>query len=100
MSARLICCKSKFDHITPVLIDLHWLPVSQRIVYKILVNTFKALNGQSPQYLSQFVVNYKPTRTLRSSSNMLLTENRIKTKYGMRAFSNNSSVLWNKLPKH
>ena len=43
-AARLILGKQKYDHATPLLIQLHWLPVSQRIVFKILLLTFKALN--------------------------------------------------------
>ena len=44
-AACLILCKQKHDHVTPLLIQLHWLPVSQRITFKILLLTFKALNG-------------------------------------------------------
>ena len=35
-AAKVITCKRKFDHVTPLLIELHWLPVRQRIVFKIL----------------------------------------------------------------
>ena len=44
-AARLITGTRKFEHITPVLAALHWLPVSFRIQFKILLVTFKALNG-------------------------------------------------------
>ena len=43
-AARIITrSKSKFDHITPVLIDLHWLPIEFRCQFKILVYAYKAL---------------------------------------------------------
>ena len=62
----------KYDHITPVLKQLHWLPVNQRINYKILLLTYKALNGQAPIYITELLEPYAPTRNLRSSSKNLL----------------------------
>ena len=49
----MISCKRKFDHFTPVLIELHWLPFRQRTVFKILWNTFKALYSVTPTYLNE-----------------------------------------------
>ena len=49
-----------------ILASLHWLPVKSRIEFKILLLTYKALNGQAPSYLKEFIVPYYPTRTLRS----------------------------------
>jgi hypothetical protein len=49
-AARLIAKHRKFDHITSVMKELHWLPVSQRIINKILLITYKALNGLAPSY--------------------------------------------------
>ena len=45
LAARLVTRTRKYEHITPVLMDLHWLPVEQRIKYKILLLTYKSLNG-------------------------------------------------------
>ena len=50
-AARLVSLCKKYEHITPILKGLHWLPIKYRIVYKILLLTFKCLSGQSPQYL-------------------------------------------------
>ena len=47
-AAKVITCKRKFDHGTPLLSELHWLSVRQRIVFKILLYTFKALHGVTP----------------------------------------------------
>ena len=47
-AARVITQWRKYDHITPVLIDLHWLPIKQRIDFKILLLTYKTLNGLTP----------------------------------------------------
>jgi len=51
---------------TPVLADLHWLPVRYRIEYKIALITFKALTTQQPQYLSELIRHYETPRQLRS----------------------------------
>ena len=51
-ATRIVTQTRKFDHITPVLFDLHWLPVSYRIVFKILLLVFKSLNNLSPSYLA------------------------------------------------
>ena len=67
-AARLLTYTSKYDHITPVLAELHWLPVEKRIIFKILLLTNKALHSQAPIYISELLVPYKPARTLRSSS--------------------------------
>ena len=91
-------CK-KYEHITPILKGLHWLPIKYRIVYKILLLTFKCLSGQSPQYLQYLVIPYVPARSLRSASQNLLVVKRGKTKaYGDRAFSCITQLLWNSLP--
>ena len=66
-AARLVSCTRKYDRITPVLKELHWLPVKQRIIFKILLFTYKAQNALVPQYISDFLVQYKPSRALRSS---------------------------------
>ena len=71
-AATLVSRTREFSSITPVLCDLHWLPVEQRITFKILL-TFKALNGLAPSYLSELISLHSPTRTLRSSSESLLS---------------------------
>ena len=55
-AARLTRGLGRFDHIIPVLIDLHWLPYPQRISYKICLLMFKCLKGLTPAYLSDLCV--------------------------------------------
>ena len=62
-AARLVSRTRRFPCITPVLCDLHWLPVEQRIIFKILL-TFKALDGLAPSYLSELISPRSQTRTL------------------------------------
>ncbi len=65
-AARILTHTKRSAHITPILIKLHWLPVSSRITYKILLLTFKSLNGLAPPYLSDLLSPYVPPRSLRS----------------------------------
>ena len=78
-AARLTLCGSKYGHITPLLRELHWLPVEQRIVFKILLLTFKSLNDLGPSYIRDMLQTYKPSRNLRSSTmNLLVTPRLVK----------------------
>ena len=54
-AARLTAGTRKFDHITPPLIDLHWLRVPERILYKLSVLTHRCLYGSAPKYLTDLI---------------------------------------------
>ena len=98
-ATRLLTGTRKHEHITPVLRDLHWLPVHERICFKILLMTFKCLNQLAPSYLSDLLIHYRPSRTLRLSDKELLVQLRCHLKtYGERAFSFIAPKLWNALP--
>ena len=87
-AARLITRSRKRHHITPIPLNLHWLPVSERIKFKILLLTFKALHQQSPTYIQDLITRYLPSRSLRSSSTLSLNPVSFNLKtYGSRAFS-------------
>ena len=89
----------KYDHIKPVLKQLHWLPVNQRINYKILLLTYKALNGQAPSYITELLEPCTPARNLRSSFKNLLKIPLVKlVSYGRKCFSFAAPTLWNFLP--
>ena len=77
-AARVVMLVPKFEHITPVMIELHWLPVKYRIMYKILLLIFKCLSGEAPTYLQEMIRWHVPRRTLRSSSALLLEVRRCK----------------------
>lgn len=100
-AARLVSLTRSRDHITPVLRELHWLPIKYRIIYKILLLTFKCLHGLAPDYLTDLIQVYKPSRTLRSSSNLNLTVPSVSTvSYGQRSFFHAAPKLWKDLPNH
>ena len=97
--ARLVTRARKFDHITPVLMRLHWLPVKERIEFKILLLTYKSLHGLAPQYLRDLLHIYHPARSLRSEAGqqLVIPRTRLAT-YGDRMFSKVAPQLWNELP--
>ena len=72
-AARLIHLTSRYEHVTPLLIQLHWLPIEQRITFKIAVITFKALHGAAPSYITDLIKPYTPGRLLRSSNQFLVS---------------------------
>jgi hypothetical protein len=98
-AARLIMGVSRRESITPVLRSLHWLPVCQRIEFKIAVQVFRCLVGLAPQYLSALISIRDTGRESRSSFQLLLFTPRSHMKsFGDRAFSVASPRIWNSLP--
>ena len=79
--------------------DLHWLRVEYRIIYKILLLVYKAITGLSPSYISNLLSFCSSSYSLRSCSNKLLQVPRSKLKsYGDRRFSIAGPKLWNSIP--
>ena len=100
-AARIARRVPKHTHMTPVLRDLHWLPVACRIEYKLLLIVFKALHGQAPKYLCDLLVQQTNSRSLRSSSQCLLVVPKTQTvTYGDRSLTYAAAKLWNILPLH
>ena len=98
-AARLITGTKRYEHIKPALRKLHWLPVESRIIFKVLLITFKIIHGLCPAYLSSLLQLYQPQRSLRSSSKLLFTVPTVNSAtYGERAFSFSAPILWNNLP--
>ena len=98
-AARVVKQAPRSTHTTPLLKELHWLPIKYRIDYKVLIITFKALNGLSPNYISDLLHPYEPARTLRSRNSKLLSPQPFKCKtYGGRAFTVAAPSLWNDIP--
>ena len=91
-AAHLVTLTRRQEHITPILRSLHWLPVHYRIVFKILLLTYKALNGLAPDYLKG-LLKYKHTKIFKQQVAWWAWG-----VYGERAFSVAAPRLWNKLP--
>ena len=97
--ARMVTRTRRRDHITPVLIKPHWLPVRRRIEYKIVSRTYRAIHRQAPKYLCDMLPLYQLARALRSQSTLTLAVPRSRTKtYGDRCFPKAAELLWNSLP--
>uniref|UniRef100_A0A803TC32 Reverse transcriptase domain-containing protein n=1 Tax=Anolis carolinensis TaxID=28377 RepID=A0A803TC32_ANOCA len=101
-AARLITGAAFRERTTPLLRQLHWLPISYRAQFKVLALAYKALNGSGPAYLSERVSRYDPPRSLRSSDEALLavpSASQVRLAGTRdRAFSVVAPCLWNALP--
>ena len=100
-AARSLTGLHKYEHITPVLTRLHWLPVEARKEFKLLTIVYKCLYGKGPEYLKELLVPYIPARSLRSSddSRLLVEPNTKLATGGDRSFYKAGPLLWNRLPK-
>jgi len=101
-AARLVTGIRRCEHITPVLRQLHWLPVRQRIEFKMTVLVYKSLNVFSLQYLMDDcqLITTTGRRRLRSSNVATCDVPRTHTSLGDRSFTAAGPRLWNNLPVH
>ena len=95
---RVICSLGPRDSVSGARRDLHWLPIEQRIIFKIAVLTFNCRRRSAPPYLCDLVHDYLPRRTLRSGDGVTLEVPRTKTVTAERAFSVAAPTIWNDLP--
>ena len=100
-AARLIFRARKFDHVTPLLRELHWLPVQQRIQFRLATLAYRCLHGTGPRYLAdqlRRVADVESRRRLHSSVTLGLVVPSIRHKtIGNRAFSITAARAWNSL---
>ena len=100
-AARLVKMAPKTIHVSPILKELHWLPVKARIDHKILTLSFKSLHDATfPSYLKDMIEIYQPGRSLRSKNKNILKKPKTKLKtFGDRSFYYSAPDLWNGLPE-
>ena len=91
--ARLIFGRRKSDHVSDLFEKLHWLPVKQRIIFKILLLVFKVFANSSPLYINECL-------TILDHENRVLKVKTFNSSYGERAFCNYAPKLWNALPEY
>jgi hypothetical protein len=100
-AARLVFSARKYDHITPLLRELHWLRVPERIQFRLAVLVFRCLNDQAPKYLGnelRRVADVDSRRRLRSASTAALIVPRTEhSTIGDRAFPVAAARTWNSL---
>ena len=100
-AARLVLLAPRHHHSTHLMEKLHWLPISERITYKVACMCFNAINGSGPAYLSELLRVYTLSRTLRSfsSTRMLKIQQYKRKTHGFRTFSCFGPHIWNSLPQ-
>ena len=99
-AARLVTGTRHSDRISPVLRQLHWLPVRQRVDFKVAALVHQSLSGISPSYLvddCRLVADARERR-LRSTVSRTCVVTRTHSTFGDRAFAAAGPGLWNSLP--
>ena len=99
-AAKLIFKAKRSQHCTPLLKELHWLPIEQRITYKAACLCYQIISGTAPQYLSELLQLYVPSRSLRSAADdrIFRVPKFKRDKHGGRAFTYSAVKIWNSLP--
>ena len=103
-AARLVLSCGRDQSSTGLFRELHWLPVKQRIIYKLMLYIYKALNDMAPCYISAMthLQNTDPAeyrQRLRSSSDQTrLIVSRSFKRAGDMSFTITAARLWNDLP--
>ena len=95
-AARLIARKRKHDSISDTLIELHWLPVESRVIFKILLLVFKCIRGICSENLISKLKFKK--YNCRPDDYLKLETEKVFTKFGRRTFAYAGPRLWNSLP--
>ena len=98
-AARLICASGWFDHSSPLIVSLHWRPITHRITFKILLIVFKCKNDMGPLYLSDILTPYLSPYNTRLSDGDNLVIARTHNNWGDRCFAVASPKLWKDLPQ-
>ena len=103
-AARLVYAARKYEHVTPLLRDLHWLRIAERIDFKLSVLCFRCLYDMAPPYLADNlhrVADIEARRRLQSASIAMLVVPRTRlSTIGDRAFPVAAPRTWNNLPQH
>ncbi|CAI9592338.1 unnamed protein product, partial [Staurois parvus] len=85
---------------TPLCQSLHWLLIAQQNKFKILTLTYKAVHQTAPNYITDLISKCHPTRSLRSSQDLLLSSSLVSSSHArLQDFSRASPILWNSLPQ-
>ena len=100
-AAKVIFKKKKSDHVTPLLKSLHWLPVKQRIKYKVAMLCHKTLKTNEPEYLRELLIKPQRLRNTRSSNDetLLFIPRKNLVTYGERSFEYFGPLTWNSIPR-
>lgn len=100
-AARLAGNLQYRDSVTEALRSLHWLPIEQRITYKLCIFMYSAVHGRCPSYITELLVPISALHNrarLRSFTSGAYDVPRVRTQFGKRAFSVAAPAAWNRLP--
>jgi len=98
-AALIVLQMPRRSHAKPLLHSLHWLPIDQRIIYKMAVVTFKVQRTPTPAYHCCHLQPSNCVRNLRSSDTPLLCQHFTKTDFARRGFRYSAPAVWNSLPR-
>ena len=99
ISCRLICNINRYDHVSPAMRNLHWLKITERIVYKLCLLVYKCRNNLAPKYLTELLPSRTSSRPLRSTHSVNITETYFKnSQCQSSSFSSAGPRAWNSLP--
>ena len=98
IACRIIQTTGKYDSITPLLMDLHWLKVKERIWYNVAVMVHTCVYEDAPEYLKCLVI-ITHNHSLRSSRSSLIPITRSQTSIAHNSsFASMGPRIWNDLP--
>ena len=98
-AARLVFQVGRRVQVSPLFQELHWLPFSQRVQFKLCLYVYKLINNTAPSYLADTIAPYLPTRNLRSTTDSTrLAIPRSNLSSAEKRFSVSASRAWNNLP--
>ena len=100
--AKHVLNKNRYSSSLWALKKLHWLPIQQKIDYKILMTTFKCITGITPKYLQDPISIKNNTWDNVQSNNNGIILHTPKVKYqtfATQSFMYTTPTLWNQLPK-
>ena len=96
-ACRIVSGRRKYDHVSPILAELHWLSVNEHLYYRDAVMSFKSLTGCAPGYLSTQFIRRCDVTNRRTRSSQMLNIPRFRTASGQRTFYYRAVTLWNSL---
>ena len=97
-AAKIITKSKKFDHVTLLLRQLHWLLICKRITFKVLLLVYKSVNDMGPVYLRDLLIYYKREGLRHDPLSLEVSGTELMT-YGDRTFHVVAAKAWNQLPK-
>ena len=97
-AARLILRRNRRSRATVILHELHWLPIKKCVMYKLILMVYTSQHDMVSDYITAHLLDYTPSRLLRSSEDKQLVVIKTHTHYGYISFHVASAKLWNAVP--